>query len=74
MGRGPRTVVSTAAFPARVRGSFLSLGGLEETKMFLLYPLVKLSIVGSLRDREVENMGPVCEEKWPKCRFILFVP
>ena len=29
------------------------LGGLKETKMFLLHPRVKVSIVGSLRDREV---------------------
>ena len=36
---GPRVVVSTAAFQAR--------------KMFLRHPLVKLSIVGGLRDREV---------------------
>ena len=28
-------------------------GGLKETKMFLPHQLVKLSIVGSLRDREV---------------------
>ena len=46
-------MVNTAAFHARVRGSFPSLGGLKETKMFLPHPLVKLSIVGSLRDREV---------------------
>ena len=50
---GPRVVVSTAAFRARVRGSVLCLGGLNETKMFLPHPRVKLSIVGSLRDREV---------------------
>ena len=41
-GRGPRVVVSTAAFHARVRGSFPGLGGLKETKMFLPHPLVKL--------------------------------
>ena len=46
-------VVSTAAFHARVQGSLPGLGGLKETKMFLPHPLVKLSIVGSLRDREV---------------------
>ena len=51
-GEGPKVVVSTAAFQARVRGSFPGLGGLKETKMFFSYPLVKLSIVGSLRDRE----------------------
>ena len=53
LGWGPRVVVSTAAFHARVRGSFPGLGGLKETKMFLPHPLVKLSILGSLRDREV---------------------
>ena len=52
-GGGPRVVVSTAAFHARVRGSVPGLGGLKETKMFLPHPLVKVSIVGSLRDREV---------------------
>ena len=36
-----------------VLGSFPGLGGLKETKMFLHHPLVKLSIVGGLRDREV---------------------
>ena len=52
-GGGPRVVVSTAAFHARVRGSVPGLGGLKETKMFLPHPRVKLSIVGSLCDREV---------------------
>ena len=52
-GGGPRVVVSTAAFHATVRGSFPGLGGLKGTKMFLPHPFVKLSIVGSLRDREV---------------------
>ena len=52
-GRGPRVVVSTAAFHARVRGSVPGLGGLKETKLFLPHPRVKVSIVGSLRDREV---------------------
>ena len=45
-------MVNTAGFHARVRGSFLGLGVLNETKMFLPHPLVKLSIVGSLCDRE----------------------
>ena len=49
----PRVVVSTAAFHARARGSVPGLGGLKETKMFLPHPRVKVSIVGSLRDREV---------------------
>ena len=52
-GGGPRVVVSTAAFHARVRGSVPGLGGFKETKMFLPHPRVKVSIVGSLRDREV---------------------
>ena len=46
-------MVSTAAFHARVRGSVPGLGSLKETKMFLPHPRVKVSIVGSLRDREV---------------------
>ena len=46
-------MVSTAAFHARVRGSVPGLGGLKETKMLLPHPRVKVSIVGSLRDREV---------------------
>ena len=53
LGGGPRVVVSTAAFHARVRGSAPCLGGLKKTKMFLPHPRVKVSIVGSLRDREV---------------------
>ena len=52
-GGGPGVVVSTAAFHARVRGSVPGLGGLKETKMFLPHPRVKVSIMGSLRDREV---------------------
>ena len=52
-GGGPRVVVSTAAFHARVRGSVPGLGGLKEIKLFLPHPRVKVSIVGSLRDREV---------------------
>ena len=53
MDGGPRVVVSTAAFHARVRGSVPGIGGFKETKKFLPHPRVKLSIVGSLRDREV---------------------
>ena len=44
---------STSAFRARGRGSVPGLSGLKETKMFRPHPRVKLSIVGSLRDREV---------------------
>ena len=46
-------MVSTAALHARVGGSFPGPGGLKETQIFLPHPLVKLSIVGSLRAREV---------------------
>ena len=53
LGWGPRVVVRTAAFHVRVRGSVPGLGSLKETKMFLPHPHVKVSIVGSLRDREV---------------------
>ena len=53
LGGGPRVVVSTAAFHARAQGSVPGLGGLKETKIFLPHPRVKVSIVGSLRDREV---------------------
>ena len=52
-GGGPRVVVSTAAFHARVRGSVPGLGVSKKQKMFLPHPRVKVSIVGSLRDREV---------------------
>ena len=40
-------------FHATVRGSVPGLGGLKETKMLLPHPRVKVSIVGSLRDRAV---------------------
>ena len=53
LGGGPRVVVSTAAFHARVWGSVPGLGGFKETKMFLPHPRVKFSIVGSLCDREI---------------------
>ena len=46
-------MISTAAFHARVQGSVPGLGGFKKTKMFLPHPRVKVSIVGSLRDREV---------------------
>ena len=42
-------MVSIAAF----QGSAPGLCGLKETKMFLPHPRVKVSTVGSLRDREV---------------------
>ena len=58
---GPRVVVSTAAFHARIRGSVPGLGGLKETKMFLPHPRVKVSIVGSLRDREVACSASDCQ-------------
>ena len=53
LGEGPRVVVITAAFHARARGSVPGLGGLKETKKILPHSRVKVSIVGSLRDREV---------------------
>ena len=46
-------MVSTAAFHARVRGSFPSIGGSNVTTICLLHALVKFSIVGSLCVREV---------------------
>ena len=52
VGGGPRVVVSTAAFHARVRGLVSGLGGLKKKKFFP-HPRVKVSIVGSLRDRKV---------------------
>ena len=60
-GGGPRVVVSTAAFHARVRGSVPGLGGLKETKMFLSHPRVKVNIVGSIRDREVACSASDCQ-------------
>ena len=54
VGGGPRVVVSTAAFHARVRGSVPGLSGLKKKqKMFLPHPRVSVKIVGSLRGREV---------------------
>ena len=51
-------VVSTAAFHTRVWSSVPGLGGLKKKqKIFLLHPRVKVSIVGSLRDREVACPG-----------------
>ena len=50
-GRGPRVVVSTAAFHARVRFPVSAVW--KKQKMFLPHPRVKVSIVGSLRDRKV---------------------
>ena len=47
LSKGPRVVVGTTAFHARVRGSVPSLGGLKETEMFPPHPRVKVSIVGS---------------------------
>ena len=46
-------MVSTADFHARVRGSAPGLGGLKETQIISSPSTVKVSIVGSLRDREV---------------------
>ena len=46
-GGGPRVVVSTAAFHARVRGSVPGLGGLKEAKIFLPHPLVNSVLWGA---------------------------
>ena len=46
-------MVSTAAFHAIARGSVPGLGGLKKKKKILPHPRVKVSIVGSFRDREV---------------------
>ena len=53
LGGGTRALISTAVFHSSVCCSFPGHGGLKETKMFLPNPLVKLSIVGRLCDREV---------------------
>ena len=53
-GGGPRVVVSTAAFHSGFRSVFGSRSRrFERNKMFLPHLRMKLSIVGSLRDREV---------------------
>ena len=52
-GGGPRVVVSTAAFPPEFGVRFPVSAVSKKQKMFLPHPRVKVSIVGSLRDREV---------------------
>ena len=54
-------MVSTAAFHARVRVSVPGLGGFKETKMFFPHPRVKVSIVGSLSDREGACSASDCQ-------------
>ena len=61
MGGGPRVVVRTAAFSFRVRDLFPGLCGLKKAKMCLPHPLVKLSIVGNIRDREVACSASVLQ-------------
>ena len=67
---------STADFHARARGSVPGLGDLKESKLFLPHPRVKLSIMGSLRDREVacsasDRQGANLEScVWRKCHLI----
>ena len=58
-GWGPKVVVSTDAFHARVRGSVPGLARFERNKK--MFPRVKLSIVGSLRDREVACSASDCQ-------------
>ena len=53
MGGGPRVVVSTAAFTPEFGVRFPVSPVWKKQKMFLPHPRVKVSIVGSLRDREV---------------------
>ena len=54
LGGGPRVVVSTAAFHAPEFGVRFPVSAVvKKQKMFLPHPRVKVSIVGSLRDREV---------------------
>ena len=53
MGGGIGWWITPLPLTLELGGSFHGLGGLKETKMFLPYPLGKLSIVGSLRDREL---------------------
>ena len=61
-------MVSTVAFHARVRGSFPGLCGLKETKMFFPHLRVKVSIVGSLRDREVACSASDSQgSNWESC-------
>ena len=51
VGGGPRVVVSTAAFHARVRGSVL--GGLKETQMLLIsYTQIAVVHYPALRSRK----------------------
>ena len=53
MGGGPRVVVSTAAFHARVRGSVPGLGGLKETKNVSSRSTCERQYCWEPRDREV---------------------
>ena len=58
------------ALAATLRGSFPGLGGLKETKMFFPYPLVKLSILGCLRDREVAcSASDIRSVNFPSCAW-----
>ena len=53
VGGGPRVVVSTAAFHARVRGSVPGLGGLKETQMLLIsYTQIAVVHYPALRSRK----------------------
>ena len=75
-GGGPRVVVSTAAFHARVRGSVPGLGGLKETKLFLPHPRVKVSIVGSLEScvwRTVSSQSSHHPQEVLLAQFSLYV-
>ena len=77
MGGGPRVVVSTAAFHARVRGSVPGPGGLKDTKMFLPHTRVKLSTaafharvrgsvpgLGGLKETKNVSSPSTCESQY----------
>ena len=56
---GNQMVTPLVSLPfTRVRGSFPGLDGSKETKMLLSHLLIKLSVVGSLHDREVACLAP----------------
>ena len=79
-GRGPRVVVSTAAFHARVRGSVPGIGGLKGTtenqgSNFESCVWRTVSSQSSHHPQEVllaQFSLYTCTQRWPKARFILF--
>ena len=55
MGGGPRVVVSTAAFHARVRGSVPGLGGLKETEIHMFQRAVLIVLLAASYSVNVVN-------------------